>query len=86
MYFLVLYELFPQFLFEGQNFLFTLVLPLVVIVIGLNRKKINLKNLSLKSIKGKKTDGNSFENQTSDESIDTMVSDSTSGNSDIELI
>jgi len=54
MYFLVLYELFPQFLFEGQNFLATLVLPLVVVVIGLNRKKINLKNLSLKSIKRKK--------------------------------
>ena len=86
MYFLVLYELFPQFLFEGQNFLFTLVLPLVVVVIGLNRKKINLKNLSLKSLKGKKTNDTSFENPTSDKSIDTMVSDSTSENSDIEAL
>ena len=86
MYFLVLYELFPQFLFEGQNFLVTLVLPLVVIVIGLNRKKINLKNLSLKSIKRKKTDDHSFENHTSDESIDTIVSDSPSKNSEIEAL
>ncbi len=86
MYFLVLYELFPQFLFEGQNFLFTLVMPLVVVVIGLNRKKINLKNLSLKSLKGKKTNDTSFENPTSDKSIDTMVSDSTSENSDIEAL
>jgi len=86
MYFLVLYELFPQFLFEGQNFLATLVLPLVVVVIGLNRKKINLKNLSLKSIKRKKTDDNSFENHTSDKSIDTIVSDSPSKNSEIEAL
>jgi len=49
-------------------------------------KKINLKNLSLKSIKRKKTDGNSFENQVTDESDNTIVSDSTSGNSDIEAL
>ena len=71
MYFLVLYEIFPQFIFEGQNFLFTLVLPLMIIVLGLNIKKLNLKNLSLKSIKNKKMNVNSKK-----KSIDSMASDS----------
>ncbi|MCH7966648.1 MAG: hypothetical protein IIB02_04410, partial [Thaumarchaeota archaeon] len=68
----------------------SIVLPLIIIIVGLNRKKIKLKNLSLKSIKRKKTVGSSFESQTSessDESIDAMVSGSiNSGNSEIESL
>jgi len=82
MYFLVLYEMFPQFIFDGLNFLYTLVIPLLVIVVGLNIKKIKLKNLSLKSIKNKKSNGNSSANQTND----VMVSDSTAENSDIDAL
>ncbi len=82
MYFLVLYEMFPQFIFDGLNFLYTLVIPLLAIVVGLNIKKIKLKNLSLKSIKNKKANGNSFANSTND----VMVSDSTAENSDIDAL
>ena len=78
MYFLVLYELFPQFIFEGQNFLVTLVLPLVVVVIGLNMKKINLKNMSLKNISIKRKTNSDSKNKSSDESTNSMISDSTS--------
>ena len=38
MYFLLMYEIFPEMLFDEQNMLFTLVLPIVGVVVGLNFK------------------------------------------------
>ncbi|QLH06874.1 hypothetical protein C5F50_07145 [Nitrosopumilus ureiphilus] len=92
MYFLILYEMYPFLIFGGQNILFTLILPLVVVIIGLNRKKIPLKSFSLKnnSMSKKNVDTNSIENlisDSSDESINSVVSDSDpSGDSEIESL
>ncbi|AJW70507.1 hypothetical protein [Nitrosopumilus adriaticus] len=90
MYFLVLYEMFPEYLFDEQYVLFTLVVPLVVVVVGLNIKKINLKNFSLKnislksiSIKGKGNTKNSeIETQNQIEDADSEIA----GNSEIDAL
>jgi len=81
-YFLVLYEMFPQFIFDGEIALFTLGIPLTGILVGLNIKKLKLKNLSLKNISVKKSGGTS---KTSD-SIDSLVSDSGSPESELSDI
>ncbi|MCV0409533.1 hypothetical protein [Nitrosopumilus sp.] len=85
MYFLVLYEIFPQYLFDEQYVLFTLLVPLVVIVVGLNFKKINLKNLSLKNISVKgKGKSNNAKIQTPKKS--SITETSSSENSEIDAL
>ena len=89
-YFLVVYELFPFLIFEGDNFLYALILPLVGLGIGLSYKKIPLKIFSSKniSIKEKKiqkepTENDAIENmvESYNESDKTIASDGTIGNS-----
>jgi len=86
MYFLILYEVFPQYLFAEDFVLFTLILPLIGVLISLNIKKINLKNFSIKdiSIKGKNKNSTKelTENSTSEEN--TIVA--SEGNSEIEAL
>ena len=86
MYFLILYEVFPQYLFAEDFVLFTLILPLIGVLISLNIKKINLKNFSIKdiSIKGKNKNSTKelTENSTSEEN--TIVA--SEGNSEIEAM
>ena len=91
MYFLVLYEMFPQYLFDVQYVLFTLVVPLVAIVVGLNIKKINLKNISLKnfslkniSVKGKEDKKNQSKDETSNQIQD--LDSEVEGNSEIDAL
>ncbi|KAF6247048.1 hypothetical protein C6990_05025 [Nitrosopumilus sp. b3] len=91
MYFLVLYEMFPQYLFDEQYVLFTLVLPLVAVVVGINFKKINLKNLSIKnlsvkniSIKGKGSDKNNSKVETGNQIEET--NSEIAGNSEIDAL
>ncbi|MCV0367742.1 MAG: hypothetical protein K5798_10840 [Nitrosopumilus sp.] len=84
MYFLVLYEIFPQYLFDEQYVVVTLFVPLVVIIIGLNFKKINLKNLSLKNISVKGKSSNNPKTQTPKKS--SITETSSSENSEIDAL
>ena len=81
MYFLLMYEIFPEMLFDEQNMLFTLVLPIIGVVVGLNFKKLKLKNFSLKN---KSASNVSKQNVTNNETSE--ISESGEGNSEIEAL